>query len=90
MSGNYSIDDVEINDSLKTNWEDDLKTFQKKMINKIIRQIFKKGYPTKDRLKETSDIFLIDKLIEHLNLKHYSDVANFAFMLYQKNGEKEY
>lgn len=88
MSGNFSEGDKEINDSVTIDWEKDFNFFLKNMRNKIIRNIFKKGYPTKDRLKYTSDEYFKNKIKEHLELNHYSDVANFAFMLYQKNGEK--
>lgn len=84
MSGNCSEDDT-IKDNLENgNWEKQFDEFVKLMRNTIIRQIYRKGYPTKERLRTTPNSYLKNKLNEHLELNHYIDVANYSFMLHQK------
>lgn len=88
MSGNYSEEEKQVCD-MALDWEKDFEEFTKLMRSAIIRNIWKKGYPTKNRLKEVSNKFLIDRMSEHIDALNWKDVANFAFMLYQKNGEKK-
>jgi hypothetical protein len=65
-------------------WAHSLQQFVNEMFDKLITQIPRKGHPTKERLKNCSEEYLINKLQEHLEVGHYSDVANFAFLLKQK------
>jgi hypothetical protein len=60
--------------------------FQLKMKSKLIQNFERKGIPTKETLK-CWDSYLLSKLQEHLELKHYEDCANYCFLLRLKNGE---
>jgi hypothetical protein len=66
------------------NWKGSLYCFHLDMQEALQSSISEKGEPTKDRLKFCSTDYLKEKLIEHLEAENFVDVANFAFLLYQK------
>jgi hypothetical protein len=71
--------------NLKEVWKQSLNNFCMDMVGKFERNVPLKGEPTKERLSDCPDKYLLDKLDEHLKLGHYEDVANFAFLLRQKH-----
>jgi hypothetical protein len=65
-------------------WDESLAKFTDSMHWKLLLQIKRKGKPTKVNLISCSKEYLLKKLQEHLELNHYIDVANYAFLLSQK------
>ena len=66
------------------NWKGSLYCFHLDMEDKLEECVPRKGEPTKERLKDCPEDFLIGELKAHLELGHWVDVANFAFLLHQQ------
>jgi hypothetical protein len=55
---------------------------------KLASQVNRKVQPSKQRLKDCPEDYLVEQLREHLEFGHWIDVANYAFLLYQKKDSK--
>lgn len=65
-------------------WRRDFNLFQLTMKSKLCACIPLKGEPSQSRLMNCPKKYLKEKLLEHLELDHFEDVGNFAFLLSQQ------
>lgn len=66
------------------NWKGSLYCFHLDMQYKLSTNVNEKGEPTKEEARNFSQRYLEDKLQEHLAAGNFVDVANFAFLMYQR------